>query len=44
MFIYETAKFAPVWTTIFKIRPIFVHQTSNEHAIYYLMKQSPFSA
>ena len=32
MFIYKTTKFAHVWTTIFDIRPIFVHQTSTEHA------------
>ena len=34
MFIYETAKFAPVWTTTLKIRASFVHQTSAEHALY----------
>ena len=34
MFIYKTAKFAPVWTTILKIRAIFVHQTLTEHALY----------
>ena len=34
MFIYKTAQFAPVWTTILKIRAIFVHQTLTEHAIY----------
>ena len=32
MFIYKTAKFTPVWTTILKIRAIFVHQTLTEHA------------
>ena len=32
MFIYKIAKLAPVWTTSLKIRPIFVHQTSTEHA------------
>ena len=34
LFIYKTAKFAPVWTTAFKIRAIFVHQTLlTEHAL-----------
>ena len=33
MFIYKTAKFAPVWTTILKMRAIFVHQTLTEHAL-----------
>ena len=33
MFIYKTAKFAPVWITILKIRAIFVHQTLTEHAL-----------
>ena len=33
MFIYKTAKCAPVWTTILKIREIFVHQTLTEHAL-----------
>ena len=33
MFIYKTAKFAPVWTTIPKIQAIFVHQTLTEHAL-----------
>ena len=33
MFTYKTAKFAPVWTTILKIRAIFVHQTSTEHPL-----------
>ena len=33
MFIYKTAKFAPVWTTILKILPIFVHKTLPEHAL-----------
>ena len=28
MFIYKTAKFAPVWTTVLK------HQTLTEHALY----------
>ena len=36
MFIYKTAEFAPVWTTILKIQMIFVHQTLTEHAL--LMK------
>ena len=36
MFIYKTAKFAPVWTTILKIRAVFVDQTSTEHAPSYL--------
>ena len=27
MFIYKTAKFSPVWTTILKIHPNFVHQS-----------------
>ena len=30
---YSTAKFAPVWTTILKIRAIFVHQTLTELAL-----------
>ena len=30
----QTAKFAPVSTTILKIRAIFVHQTLTEHALY----------
>ena len=34
MFVYKTAKFAPVWTTIFKIHAIFVHETLNEHALH----------
>ena len=34
MFVYKTAKFAPVWTTILKIRAIFVRQTLTEHAIF----------
>ena len=34
MFIYKTAKFALVWTTILKIRAIFVHQTLSEHALF----------
>ena len=34
MLIYKTAKFAPVWTTILKIRAIFVHQTLTEHVLY----------
>ena len=34
MFTYKTAKFAPVWTSILKIRAIFVHQTLTEHAFY----------
>ena len=33
MFIYKTAKFAPVWTTVLKIRAIFVHQTLTEHTL-----------
>ena len=33
MFIYKTAKFAPVWTTLLKVRVTFVHQTLTEHAI-----------
>ena len=32
MFIYKTATFAPVWTIMFKICAIFVHQTLTEHA------------
>ena len=31
VFIYKTAKFAPVWTTIFQIWVIFVHQTLTEY-------------
>ena len=34
VFIYKTAKFAPVWTTILKIWAIFVHQSLTEHACY----------
>ena len=34
MFICKTAKFAPAWTTILKIRAIFVHQTLTEHALW----------
>ena len=33
MFIYKTATFPPVWTTIPKIWAIFIHQTSTEHAL-----------
>ena len=33
MLIYKAAKFAPVWTTILKIRAIFVHQTLTEHTL-----------
>ena len=33
-FIYRSATFAPIWTTILKIRTIFVHQTLTEHALY----------
>ena len=33
MFIYKTAKFAPIWTTILIISATFVHQTSTEHAL-----------
>ena len=33
MFIYKTAKFAPVWTTVLKRRAIFVHQTLTEYAL-----------
>ena len=29
----QTAKFSPIWTTILKIRAIFVHQTLSEHAL-----------
>ena len=29
----QSAKFAPVWTTILKIRVIFVHQILTEHAL-----------
>ena len=32
MFIYKTAKLAPVWTIILKIPGIFVHQILTEHA------------
>ena len=32
MFIFKAAKFVPVWTTILKLREIFVHQTLTEHA------------
>ena len=33
VFIYKTAKFAPVWSDILKILAIFVHQTLTEHAL-----------
>ena len=33
MFINKTAKFAPIWTTILKIRAIVVRQTLTEHAL-----------
>ena len=33
MFIYKTAKFASVWTTILKIWAIFVHQSLAEPAL-----------
>ena len=32
-FIYKTVNFPPVWTTILKIREIFVRQTLTEHAL-----------
>ena len=32
IFIYNFAKFVPVWTNILKIRAIFVHQILTEHA------------
>ena len=34
MFTYKIAKFAPVWTTIVKIRATFVHKTLSEHALF----------
>ena len=34
MNIYITAKLAPVWTIILKIRAIFVHRTLTEHALF----------
>ena len=34
MFIYKTAKFALVWTTILKTQATFVHQTLTEHALF----------
>ena len=36
VFIYKTAKFTPVWTTIHKIRATFVHRTVTEHVLYLL--------
>ena len=33
MFIYKTAKSAPVWTSILKIWAAFVHQTLTEHSL-----------
>ena len=33
MFIYKTAKFAPVWTSILKIQAISVRQILTEHAL-----------
>ena len=38
MIIYKTAKFPPVWTTILKIRRVFVHQTLPEHVLFFFMK------
>ena len=32
-FIYKTSKFTPVWTTVLKIRAIYVHQTSTVFAL-----------
>ena len=32
MYNFKAAKFVPVWTTILKLREIFVHQTLTEHA------------
>ena len=34
MFINKIAKFAPVWTTVIKIRVIFVHKSLTEHVLY----------
>ena len=34
LFIYKTAKFAPVRTTIPKLRAIFVHRALTEHALH----------
>ena len=34
MFIYKTAKFAPVWSTILKIGATSVHQTLTEHSLF----------
>ena len=31
LLVNQAAKFAPVWTTILKIRAIFLHQTLTEH-------------
>ena len=33
VFSHKTAKFAPVWTIILKIRAVFVHQSLTEHAL-----------
>ena len=38
MFIYKTAKFAPVWITILKIWAIFVCQILTEHALCGVLK------
>ena len=38
----QTAKFAPVWTTVLKIRGIFVHRTSTEHALLQVEKCAIF--
>ena len=34
IFVYKTAKFAPVWTILLKIGAVYVHQTLTEHALY----------
>ena len=33
MFIYKTAKFAPIWNTLLKVRAIFEHQTLTHNAL-----------
>ena len=40
MFAYETAKFALVWVTVLKIRAVFVHQSLNEHALYFVASRN----
>ena len=43
IFIYKTVKFAPVWTTILKIRAISVHRTLTEHNMLFLCGKEQLS-